>query len=315
MKFTFLLLIICAPLLSFSAICTSTGNGNWETAGTWDCPGVPACGDTIYILPGHTVDVTTNNSTLNCGTPSFIVIQGTLDFGNGDKLNLGCGSGITIDAGGQISAAGGGGGASNQITICGAEVWRKSDGNVNGPSSFGNPLPITLLYLTAKVVDHKSVINWATAVEINNEIFILESSRDANNWTEIARLPGAGNSSSTRYYEYNDPLNDEGVHYYRLTQVDFDGSNETFNPVAVNYQSLDDIKLYPNPSNGYLFVDFIPEDMKVNYDILNSVGQLIQSSKQLSENNTIDLNHLKSGLYYIKLSNSEDTVYRQIQIR
>ncbi|MEI9944975.1 MAG: G8 domain-containing protein [Chitinophagaceae bacterium] len=88
---------------------TSTGTGNWNTAGTWTPSGVPANGDAVIIATGHTVTVNTNtnnllsltvNGTLTIGNDNTdrtvtvtgsVIITGTLNTGGngGNNLNIG----------------------------------------------------------------------------------------------------------------------------------------------------------------------------------------------------------------------------------
>lgn len=94
----------------------------------------------------------------------------------------------------------------------------------------GTPLPIKLLSFTG--TPHYSnfnkweynLIQWSTATETNNDYFVLESSADAVNFKEIAKVAGAGSSIEQLDYDFKDyhPVSD--ITYYRLTQVDYDGT-------------------------------------------------------------------------------------------
>lgn len=92
------------------------------------------------------------------------------------------------------------------------------------------PLPINLLSFTAtpyytnyKQWSH-NLIQWTTATETNNDYFILESSSDAVNFKEISRIAGAGSSIKAIDYEFKDYNPVADITYYRLTQVDYDGT-------------------------------------------------------------------------------------------
>ena len=117
------------------ATCNSTGNGNWNNSGTWDCQGSPQCGDTIYILETHTVTVSKQEDYSGCMSPLFIIIEGTLEFNNGRKLLLPEGSGILVKGDGLIS--GSGGGNSNIIEIGNTNVWSSSDGAIDTSAYLG----------------------------------------------------------------------------------------------------------------------------------------------------------------------------------
>ena len=67
-------------------------------------------------------------------------------------------------------------------------------------------------------------LHWQTATEINNHRFELEHSIDGKDFKSITTVPGAGFSSTPLNYEYThrDPM--PGINYYRLKQIDFDGT-------------------------------------------------------------------------------------------
>ncbi len=227
---------------SFADVINSAMDGNWETGATWDGGSVPVCGDTIYIK--HIVTVTTNNTTLDgCGLPSFIIISGTLEFGNGDKLSMDCGSGITILPGGRISASGSGGGASNYIQICGSEVWRKSDGDVTGPAVFGSPLPIELSSFNADAEQNHNIIRWTTLSENESAYFILEKSYDGITFSEMTRIDAQGNSIGSHEYMSMDFSPGVNQTFYRLKQVDQNNTIRVYSIIKVESEIQVNINL------------------------------------------------------------------------
>jgi len=133
-----------------------------------------------------------------------------------------------------------------------------SNGNINGKYfhidyiDIMDPsvsLPIELLFFSAIINDGKGELMWATESEINNDYFLIERSKDAEEWVEVITTKGSGNSNMVNgYFEIdNEPL--MGVFYYRLTQVNFNGEKEIFNIVPVenitNGEGVMDI--FPNP--------------------------------------------------------------------
>ncbi len=98
-----------------------------------------------------------------------------------------------------------------------------------------NPLPIELVYFKGEIVEDAISLIWETASEKNNEGFKIEESIDGINWKEIGFEYGAGNSSNNINYEYNlYELPNIDLVYYRLKQVDFDGSYVYSPIVSVN---------------------------------------------------------------------------------
>lgn len=94
-------------------------------------------------------------------------------------------------------------------------------------------LPIELISFEGKNISNYNNIQWTTATEINNSHFVLERSTDASNWKEIDRMDGT-NQHETVTYVVNDKTFEHVVNYYRLTQVDFDGSTKYSDIIAIN---------------------------------------------------------------------------------
>ena len=123
-----------------------------------------------------------------------------------------------------------------------------------GNSNSAVPLPIELMYFNAtlRTGEKKVDLNWATATEINNEYFSIERAGKDLNFKEIAYVPGADISSLTHYYHQLDENPLPGINYYRLKQVDYDGTAtiSDVKSVIVPYDGLsEDVYVYPNPAN------------------------------------------------------------------
>lgn len=104
-----------------------------------------------------------------------------------------------------------------------------------------NPLPVELLSFTAEYKNKNVSLEWITATEINNDYFSVQRSKDGKLFHEILRIDGAGNNSSLKQYRAVDenPLPD--ISYYRLKQVDYDGSEKLTHPVAVKIPTAGNI--------------------------------------------------------------------------
>ncbi len=95
-------------------------------------------------------------------------------------------------------------------------------------------LPISLVKFEAEKLAEKVKLQWITATEINNQKFIIEKSNNGKDFTYLSEMKGAGNSKELNTYELIDSKPFAGTSYYRLTQIDFDGTSEQFEPVAIN---------------------------------------------------------------------------------
>lgn len=142
------------------------------------------------------------------------------------------------------------------------------------------PLPVGLSDFTVKNVSNRyAEIRWSTHSETGNDYFAVERSVDGKKFVEVEKVKGAGNSSKWLKYEAFDPDPHDGVSYYRLRQVDFDGKF-SYSEVRSLYfdRGTTALTLSPNPAKEGTSLAFRSEiEGKVRIDIYNMTGQLAES--------------------------------------
>lgn len=179
------------------------------------------------------------------------------------------------------------------------------------------PLPVELLYFKAHWKDQQYTavqLEWKTAVEINNEYFEIQRSRDAISFTTIKTVQGAGNSSQLiSYTDYDMEPEKEAASYYRLKQVDYDGSFTFSNIEIINPPAgINLITIYPNPSSEN--VDYLissAEDIEVAVWAIDATGKIVISEKEEIKKGVnqrkINTSHLSSGSYVLQVTANENT--------
>jgi hypothetical protein len=138
-------------------------------------------------------------------------------------------------------------------------------------------LPVELTYFQTQATDNQKVnIKWETATEINSSYFVLERSRDAVNYKSIANIEAAGSSTSKKTYTFTDESALFGTNYYRLSQVDKDGTQQVFRPQAV---VIDDayvaFGVFPNPSMGSNFNVKVEDSDEASLNLTDFSGRVI----------------------------------------
>jgi len=191
-----------------------------------------------------------------------------------------------------------------------------SEGGVGGGG--GNGLPIELLDFKAELVKDDVELTWVTATEINNDYFTIEKS-DGENFKQIAIIPGAGNSSSTKYYSKIDYEPFSGTSYYRLKQTDYDGKFTYSDVVSVTYQPADpgneedQLLIFPNPSGGNFSVVVKNATEKVTLTLFDNRGKLVMTESYAADedNDThqVMVKGIPSGVYYLKADMGEKIRY------
>ncbi len=167
-------------------------------------------------------------------------------------------------------------------------------------------LPITLIQFDAECKNGKTILNWSTSSEINNDYFTIEKSEDALNWEEIAFISGAGNNSSILNYSWTDENNTSKISYYRLKQTDFDGKHEYFDMISASCKNENNLNIYPNPFNKTLRIN-LAEIVSYPFEIAiySSMGQLVYQ-KTISEpqSELIIESDFKPGSYFLNVKSS-----------
>lgn len=316
-KLTRLCLIVSVLLLqwnlSSATTITAIADGSWSSGSTWSLGRKPTCGDTVIIPVNRIVTVNAQENLVPCGAAVIVYVSGTFQFTNGNKIDFPCGSWVYINNGGLVKKATAGGGSSTLISICGYIEWKAGDGPISGPDTLGGhgSLPVSWLSMQASVKGKKIEFSWSTASEINNAYFIIERSNDGINYKWVGKMKGNGNSTSVSYYSFDDAEPANGINYYRLVQVDFDGTENPSSVVAAYFSgglAIDDVKLSPNPvANEAVIVFDAIADNQTTIEIKNISGQICWSQMVTSVKGTNtfamdNISKLTKGIYTLTVS-------------
>ena len=152
-----------------------------------------------------------------------------------------------------------------------------------------------------KVRKEKSghLLTFATAQEVNNDMFILERSSDGKHFDEIHNIKGKGNFSKESHYSILDESPLQGMNYYRVKQVDFDAQFSYSNIAVIDNSKFDSqIQIYPNPASSALNILNTNEEIEVT--IYNYQGGLVRKINLVQGRNIIELDDFQKGIYFIK---------------
>tara|TARA_B100000809_G_scaffold133584_1_gene131302 strand:- start:210 stop:1424 length:1215 start_codon:yes stop_codon:yes gene_type:complete len=180
-----------------------------------------------------------------------------------------------------------------------------------------SPLPVKLTHFTGKCNGTETELSWTTASEINNDYFIVEKSFDGFYFSNLATIPGAGNSNAVVTYSHTDVEANNQTVYYRLKQVDFNGAFEYSNTITISPCSDEaSIAVYPNPFKDGLNIAFSETNgEEYSIEILDYLGRIIIQENANSDNGIhtikIDQVHTK-GVYFVKIKSGTQLVTKKL---
>jgi hypothetical protein len=285
---------------------------NFEEEGYWDITPYSAGGEAYAALDNtsYTLKLRLNNpSTLTTGWIS-----------NGDGNNLYNSSTIRL-----IRSKGNASGTHGNWELAGTHVSATEIGNgdyfltssnitgfswFNGGGNNQNPLPVELVSFTG--VCDEGIINltWQTASEFNSSHFDVEKSRDGENWQVLTTLPSAGTSNELITYQSTDQNGTEGNNYFRLRQVDIDGTEKLYNPINVSCSEVTTgyFSSFPNPSGTAFQVIVNNKDLigACTMNIVDASGKVIET-RSIEVKDGINMfvinQELTPGMYFLNISN------------
>ncbi len=201
--------------------------------------------------------------------------------------------------------------------------------------SFDEPLPIQLSSFAAYVTGQNDVrLEWSTVSETNNFGFEVQKAQNQpHDFTTVPNSFVAGNGTTVEPHEYSfvDPATPQGTWFYRLKQIDLDGTIHYTEAIQVDVLSgveeagsipatlaLD--QNYPNPFNPSTMIKFaLPQQSHVTLEVFNVIGErvamLINGVKPAGYHAVnFDAVKLASGLYIYRLSTADMTIVRKMTL-
>lgn len=261
------------------------------------------------LIVNGTMDIKNNAVITINGGGGNLTTAGDVIFGNNTNMQVDG----TMNIGGSLSFGNNttfAGNGTVTVTGTGCSNWQ-GPGNCNDNIT----LPIELISFVAESATDGVKLTWKTATELNNNFFSIERSADGTTYTTVTTVSGKGTTKTVSSYEYTDTEPLSGRSYYRLSQTDFDGKMEVFNPVAVDFTGTakSTISVYPNPVKGSTVNVRFSDPKEGSIEIVDGRGNKVLSEAVdgFSDNAQLTLNtNLQPGIYYLnyRTATSVETV-------
>ena len=173
----------------------------------------------------------------------------------------------------------------------------------------GPQLPVELTSFTASSDGNEVLLKWNTASEVNNHGFEIQRSIDNNDFSTIGFVQGHGTTTEQQNYSFADKNLSDGKYFYRLKQMNFNGSFAYSDVVKIEWRAFNSYILeqnYPNPFNPTTTIGFgVRNKSNVCIIILNSIGEevatILNEEKEPGYQVEFDAVDLPSGVYFYRL--------------
>lgn len=185
----------------------------------------------------------------------------------------------------------------------------------------GTSFPIELLSFDARPEGNQVLLNWETAWEQNSDYFVIERTPDGVEFQDLLQVGAAGNSTEPLTYLATDQTPLRGRSYYRIRAVDFDGTTD-YSELKEVFIDRDVISIFPNPlgSHRKLVIDLDFESAETIYVLMTDVrgNIVVRDEVRMSSGRhreTVSLESLAAGVYFVTISNERHQLVKKLVLR
>jgi len=188
-------------------------------------------------------------------------------------------------------------------------------------------VPVELSSFTAVAQDENVLLNWVTSTEINNLGFEVQkkffTENQQSEWGTIGFVNGNGTTTEKSDYSFMDKNPIDGKSFYRLKQIDYDGSFKIYNSVEVDYQTVKEYSLaqnYPNPFNPSTEINYtLAKSGNITLKVYNLLGSeiitLVDGYMEAGKYSIrFDGEDITSGVYFYTIKTDDFTSTRKMML-
>jgi hypothetical protein len=284
----------------------------------------PGCLDVIISFPASGSYKPTGGAAAVAMTgfgPSFTWVYSAIDnalYGN-NIVTLADGDGglITVNVTG-FSLVSNGVTSSNASDALNCSNTNSGDNDGESASlSVTAPLPVKLSGFKTRSIDCEGIqLNWTTESEINSKGFNVERSLDGKEFEKVAFISSNQNSSVVREYSFEDVnFKSNGTYYYRLVELDLDGTFKVSETISHEYNCFDvtDFSIYPNPTSDKLNLNFNGiKGQVIVMDLLDVQGKLVRKVRVDTSNpQELSVKDIAPGFYSLQFNVGDQVINRK----
>jgi Concanavalin A-like lectin/glucanases superfamily/Secretion system C-terminal sorting domain len=179
---------------------------------------------------------------------------------------------------------------------------------VGAVGGFTAVLPVELLSFEGKSTLSTNVLTWTTTFETNNKGFDIQRlNPHTHQWETLGFVKAASQAPKDAFQDYaftdNTPLSN--LSYYRLKQIDFDGTETLSKMLSIVIKKINKLGIYPNPVSTTLNIQ---TENNSDFLILNLLGQEVLRGQTAQ---AVDVSVLPQGSYILKLGTEQRQFVKQ----
>jgi Secretion system C-terminal sorting domain len=177
-------------------------------------------------------------------------------------------------------------------------------------------LPTTLTGFDADLLGSKIALRFTTASESDNSHFEIERSTDGRTFNKVGEIKGAGTTSQEQRYSFVDEAPVKGTNYYRLKQVNFDGSFEFSKVVTARFGRSSSISVIPTLVYDQINVNLDAQSEEAGqWQIFDLSGREVLNGQIEAEQAgfSADLSNLTEGIYMVRVQMGTETYTERVQ--
>jgi uncharacterized protein YjbI with pentapeptide repeats len=163
-------------------------------------------------------------------------------------------------------------------------------------------LPVELVQFDGQREQSQVLLSWQTPQEHHNAGFAIQRRTDQDpEFQQIAFVKGARNKLSLSQYHYRDSLAPATTVYYRLQQINLDGTITNSPVIAVpgKASASPTLTVAPVPANQYVDISFSDPARQIMLQVVSLQGQVLQRII-FQQQVRLDVSHLAAGLYMLQ---------------
>ena len=176
-----------------------------------------------------------------------------------------------------------------------------------------NILPLSWTSFTASLQSNSSVLlRWSVSQQQEETKYYIERSRNGEDWENIGYQQSSTGEGEIDY-AFTDASPNNGINYYRIRTSGFDGSSKYSEIKTINIAGIKHVNIWPIPANNKINIQVPVNTNGKNgsAQIFNPAGQKVSSIVLYGGINIVDINSLKAGYYFARVTLSNGEIINQ----